>query len=630
MEHKKTAEEILKHLGGNGNIESASHCVTRLRLNIKDMSKVNDQAIKKLEIVNGTVNQGGQYQIVIGPKVEQVYSAFTQVAAIGQGSNLSDDEKKAEPTKKKNVISRIVDVLLSCFVPIIPVIAGSGMIKVLCSILVSAGVLTNESSTLQILTILGDGVYYFLPFFVAYTAAKKFNTDHFAAMVMAAILLHPNLTALAADGATSTSFIGIPLQLISYSAQAVPIILAVWLMSYVDPIANRLSPAMIKVFLRPMITILIVAPIMLIVFGPAGDLLGQYFGKFIDVMNTWGWISVSVNALIFPFLVLSGTHNAMIPLIITMFATKGYDPVLIVSGLMVNVAQAGAAFAVAMKSKNNKMKGIGLSAGVSALFGVTEPALYGVNLRLKRPFIAVLIGSAIAGAVAGLTGVTAYSFVSPSIISLPIFIGDKGFISLVWVIVSVIISFVLTFIAVWVLGFKDPVDDEKNDESNVQITDNKKASVQISEVAEEQVASPLKGEAIPLSEVNDQAFATESMGKGVAIIPSEGKVVAPFAGTIAVISKTKHAIALVSNNGMEILIHVGIDTVKLKGEHFQLEVQAGDQVQQGDVLMLFDLKTIKNLGYDLTTSIVVTNSDNYSSIQHKIGHVTYGDNVLNA
>ncbi|MDR6724516.1 PTS system beta-glucosides-specific IIC component [Paenibacillus amylolyticus] len=631
MDHKKTAEELLKHVGGSENIESASHCVTRLRLSIKDMSRVNDQAIKTLKDVNGTVNQGGQYQIVIGPKVEQVYKEFEIAASKDQAVSPSNEVKNSETPKKKNVFSRMIDVLMSCFIPIIPVIAGSGMIKVLCTILVSAGVLTNESSTLQILSLMGDGVFYFLPFFVAFTAAKKFNTDHFAAMVMAAILLHPNLMAMSAEGATSTSFIGIPLQLLSYSSQAVPIILAVWLMSYVNPIADRLSPAMVKVFLRPMLTILIVAPVMLIVFGPLGDFLGGYFGKFVDVMNTWGWIAVSINALIFPFLVITGTHNALIPLIITMFATKGFDPVLIVSGLVVNIAQAGAAFAVALKTKNNQMKGIGLSAGVASLFGITEPALYGVNLRLKRPFIAVLIGSTLAGAVAGITGVTAYSFVSPSIISLPIFIGDEGFISLVWVILSVITSFVLTFIFVWLLGFKDPVDEEKESKQTVTHTLESKDmnDSPVENVVEEHVASPLKGEVIRLSQVNDEAFATESMGKGFAIIPSEGKVVAPFDGIVVVISKTKHAVALVSDNGMELLIHVGIDTVKLKGNHFNLAVQVGDQVQKGDTLMVFDKEEIKNLGYDLTTSIVVTNSDRYPNIQLKTGNVTYGDHVLN-
>lgn len=625
MDHRTTAKEILRYLGGNGNIESASHCVTRLRLSVKDMSKVDDQGIKNLPDVNGTVNQGGQYQIIIGPKVEQLYKEFMAVSRSEEAEGAVFKTEQTSGRAEKNAFNRIIDVLISCFVPVIPVIAGSGMIKVLCSILMNAGVLTADSSTYQILNIMGDAVYYFLPFFVAYTAAKKFNTDLFATMVMAGILLHPNLTALAADGVTSTSFIGIPLQLVSYSAQAVPIILAVWLMSYVEPLADRFSPAIVKVFLKPMLIILIVAPVTLIVFGPLGTIAGDYFAKLLDVMNTWGWIAVSINALIFPFLVLTGMHNALIPLIVTMFATNGFDPVLIVSGLMVNIAQAGAAFAVALKSRNIKMKGTGLSAGVAALFGITEPALYGVNLRLKRPFIAVLIGSAISGAFAGLMGVTAYSFVSPNVLSLPIFIGDDGFDALLWVVLSVIVAFAVTFTLTWVLGFKDP-SDEAWAASGKAVG----GETELSGMNLEIVASPLKGEAIPMTEVKDQAFASESMGKGIAIIPAEGKVVAPFDATVAVISNSKHAIALVSGSGTEVLIHVGIDTVKLKGDPFELHVQVGDEVKKGELLMTFDLEKILDFGFDPTTSVVITNSDRYAEIKSQLGNVNFGDVVLSA
>ncbi|MDQ0208605.1 beta-glucoside-specific PTS transporter subunit IIABC [Alkalicoccobacillus murimartini] len=619
MQHEKLAQSILKNLGGSSNVESATHCVTRLRLSIKDKTKVNDEAIKNMENVSGTTNSGGQYQIIIGPAVEEVYKEFEKIY---EGNSGTSSSKKTEEgnQKKKNIFSRVVDVLISCFAPVIPVIAGSGMIKVLITILLTTGVFKEDSPTISILAILGDGVFYFLPFFIAFTAAKKFNVDHFTAMVMAAILLHPNLVALSAEGATFTSFLEIPLYLFNYSAQAIPVILAIWLMSYVDPIANRMSPPVFKVFLRPMITILIVAPVMLILFGPLGAILGDYFGQFVEVMNTWGWIAVSINALIFPFLVITGTHNAMIPLIITMFATNGYDPILLVSGLLVNIAQAGAAFSVAMRTKSLAMRGTGISAGVSALFGITEPALYGVNLRLKRPFIAVLIGSALAGVVAGLAGVTAYSFVSPSVLTLPIFIGPEGFISLVWAIVAMLCAFILTFILVWIMGFKDPIDDnnsEKSEDTNDHVHE-----------SDIKVFSPLKGEAVSLEKVNDETFASGAMGKGVAIMPSEGKVVAPFEGTVQVVSNTKHAVGLVSESGMELLIHVGIDTVELKGEHFQTRVEVGNHVKKGDVLLDFNLKEIQQLGYDTTTSIVILNSDKYSDLTIENGEIDFGEAII--
>jgi len=456
-----TALEIVKYLGGATNIDSATHCVTRLRLSLKDDSIVDDDAIKSLPEVKGVVRQGGQYQIIIGPSVDKVYEELQAELSLKQENKVSNIEDKKASGKKNNVFSRIIDVLISCFAPIIPVIAGSGMIKVLVTVLIQTGLVSAESPTMKVLTLLGDAVFYFLPFFVAYTAAKKFGTDHFLAMIMAGVLLHPNLMELATKGASSTTFLHIPLQIINYSAQAIPVIAAVWLMKYVDKFADRISPNVFKVFLRPMITILIVAPVLLIVFGPLGALVGEYFAAFVDIMNKWGWIAVSLNALIFPFLVLSGTHNALIPLIVTMFATKGYDPVLIVSGLLVNIAQAGAAFAVATKTKDSQMRGTGISTGISALFGITEPALYGVNLRLKRPFIAVLIGSALSGVFAGIMKVTAHSFVSPSIISLPIFIGKEGLITLVWAILSILLSFTLSFIMVWILGFKDINPDLK-------------------------------------------------------------------------------------------------------------------------------------------------------------------------
>ncbi|TRZ40278.1 PTS beta-glucoside transporter subunit EIIBCA [Niallia circulans] len=623
MSYKQTAKDILENIGGSENINSVSHCVTRLRFSIKDKSKVNDTAIKNLENVSGTVNQGGQYQVIIGTTVDKVYKEFIEMSSFDTEKDHKKN-KKENNSEKKSLGNRVLDVFISCFTPIIPVIAGAGMIKVLCSILINLNILSDGSPTLAILTILGDGVYYFLPFFVAFTAAQKLKTDHFTAMVLAAIILHPNFIALSAEGATSTSFLKIPMQLFDYSAQAVPVILSVWILSYVNRFTDKYSPATIKVFLRPMLNILIVAPIMLIVFGPIGAMAGEYFARFVDIMNTWGWIAVSINAVIYPFLVLSGTHNALIPLIVTMFATKGFDPVLIVSGLVVNIAQAGAAFAVATKTKNKAMRGTGISAGISAIFGITEPALYGVNLRLKKPFIAVLIGSALGGAIAGLTGVTAYSFVNPSVVSLPIFIGDDGFMSLLWTIISIIAAFIFTFIAVMILGFKD-IQGKENDKNKNVIDKSEEILVE-----GEKVASPLKGQSIPITEVNDATFASEAMGKGVAIIPSEGKVVAPFDGTIAIVSDTKHAVAIVSEKGMEVLIHVGIDTVKLQGEHFQTFVNVGESVKKGDLLIEFNLNEIENLGYDVTTSIIVMNSNNYKNLNNEIGIVTYGDTVLNA
>lgn len=589
MDYLKTAKGILANIGGQENINQLSHCYTRLRFNLKDQSIVNTQAIKDLEGILDVVEASGQFQVVVGPQVDKVYKEIMGLTNLQHNDHT--DNKPKEKLTVKSAVNKVLDIFIGCFTPIIPVIAGCGMIKVLCAVLLTLGILTAENSTYQILSFVGDSVFYFLPLFVGYTAAKKMDTDPFIGMVLGAILLHPNFSAMGADGATYTSFLTLPVRIASYSAQALPVILCVWVMKYINNFAEKVSPSIVKVFLRPMITILVMVPIMLVVVGPLGAILGDYFQGFCDVMNQWGWIAVGLNAAIFPFLVLTGMHNALIPLMIQMFATQGFDPVLVPSGLVANIAEGGAAFGVFMKSKNKGVKGTALSASVSALFGITEPALYGVNLRFKKPFIMMLIGSLVGGCLAGLMGVTAYSFVSPSIVSLPIFAGKGS--SFIWAIISAIFTFIFTAIITWLFGYKD----EKGDDHAVK--------------------SPMTGKVIPLTEVNDAAFASESMGKGFAIIPENGQVVAPFDGEVVALFPTKHAIGLKRVDGLEILIHVGIDSVNLNGEGYEAFVKVGDFVKANDLLLKVDLNVLKEHSVDSTTPVIVTNSHDYQTIQVK-------------
>lgn len=585
MNYKNVSQEILEKVGGRENVKNVSHCYTRLRFNLVNDSKADGQGIEAIDGVLNVMIASGQFQVVIGTEVDKVYEEFMKL--MGESHESVHEVKKKKTVKE--MINGVLDIFIECFTPIIPVIAGCGMIKVLCAVLLNFGLLSDQSSTYQILSIIGDSVFYFLPLFVGYTAAKKMDADPFIGMVLGAILLHPNFIALGAEGDEYSSFLSIPVKLMSYSAQALPVILSVWLMKYVDKFTQKICPSLVKVFLRPMLTLLIVAPIMLIVIGPLGGILGDYFQGFCNVMNSWGWVAVGLNAAIFPLLVLTGMHNALIPLMIQMFATQGFDAVLVPSGLIANIAEGGAAAAVALKSKNKNIKGTAMSACVSSLFGVTEPALYGINLRFKKPFIAVLLGSLIAGCFAGLMGVTAYSFVSPSIVSLPIFAGEGS--SFIWAIVSVVVSFVVTFIIAWVLGF----DDVKNEDLK-------------------SVDAPMSGDVIALSEVQDAAFASEQMGKGYAIIPTDGKVVAPFDGEIVALFPTKHAIGIKRIDGLELLIHIGLDTVNLNGEGFKSYVAVGTHVKAGDLLIEFDLDGMKKKGYDLTTPVIVTNSDQYKNV----------------
>lgn len=454
MDHKKTAEDIVAAVGGARNVKSLTHCVTRLRFVLADESLADDAAVNAIDGVMGVAKASGQYQVIIGPAVADVYAEAAPLVGGGSGE-VAAEEEPARPQGIKGWASAALDTLIACFVPSISIIAGAGMVKVLAVLLSTAGVLPMDSASYAVINMVGDSVFHFLPFLVAFNAARKMEVDVMASMALAAIILHPTLLTLGEAG-TSVDVFGLGMQVLDYSAQALPVIFGVWLLKYVDKFADRVSPDIVKVFLRPMIDLLILAPVMLFVIGPASTVLGNLFLVFCELCNQWGWIAVGVNAALFPVMVLTGTHNATIPLLVQMFATQGFDSVFLPSGLAANIAEAGAAGAVAFKTKSKKLRGTALSATVSACLGITEPALYGVNLRLKKPFIAVLLGAAIGGCFMGLVRITAPTFVTPSALTLPIFLGQCPNVLLG--ILSVPLTYVVTFIVTLLLGFEDPAE----------------------------------------------------------------------------------------------------------------------------------------------------------------------------
>lgn len=450
MNFQKSAAEIIEKIGGKENIETMTHCVTRLRIVVADESKVDLEGVKGVEGVINCVISSGQYQVVIGPTVKEMYKAAFEI--IGTASAEIPAPEKKEKLTIKGLAKQGLDTLISCFVPAIPAIAGSGMIKVLVVLLNYVGLLEMGSSTYTILNTIGDGIFYFLPFFVAFNAAKKMNVDVFLSMVLAAIILHPNLTALGEAG-TSTTFLCFSMPIINYSAQALPVIFGVWLLKYVDKFADKISPSIVKVFLRPMISLLVTATIVLVAIGPVSIVLSNILFAACAAMQSWGWLAVGINAFLFPLMVLTGTHNATIPLIIQLFAVQGFDTIFLPSGMAANIAQAGAACAVALKTKNKTLRSTGLSATLSALLGITEPALYGVNLRMKRPFIGVLAGSLLGGCFIGLVGLSAPTFVTPSLLTIPIFAG--GAPNFLLGLSAVPVTFLITFVITYFLGFED-------------------------------------------------------------------------------------------------------------------------------------------------------------------------------
>lgn len=455
MSNAQLAKDIIDLVGGTDNISSVTHCVTRLRLVLKDESKADKAAVKNLDGVISTVESGGQFQVVLGPTVGDVYKEAIKITGDKETAPVED---APAPKGIKGYLKAALDTLIACFVPSIMVIAGAGMIKVLAVLLATLGVISTDSATYTVLNgIIGDGVFYFLPFLVAHNAAKKMNVDVMISMALAAIILHPNLLALGETG-TSVTFLAFGMKIVDYSTQALPVILGVWLLKYVDKFADKVSPNLVKVFLRPMIDLLVVGSIMLLIIGPASLVLGDFFMAFCDFCNRFGWLAVGINAAIFPFMVLTGTHNATIPLLVQMFATQGFDNIFLPSGMAANIAEAGAAGGVALRTKNKKLRGTAISASVSGLFGITEPALYGVNLPLKRPFVAMIIASAIGGCIMGLVKLTAPTFVTPSVLTAPLFVSMCP--NIILGILSIPLTYFIAFGLAFFLGFEDKPEDE--------------------------------------------------------------------------------------------------------------------------------------------------------------------------
>lgn len=456
MSDQAMASAIIEQVGGKENIKNVTHCVTRLRFVLRDESKADLEGIKAIENVLDCIVSSGQYQVVIGPRVTSVYDeTIAQLGSSFAGGAVEATDADGEPPAHKGVsyyAKQALDTLVACFVPSIPLLAGSGMIKVVAVLLSFVGVLDASSSTYTLLNMIGDGVFYFLPFFVAYNAAVKMGVNVGLAMVIAAIIMHPDLAALG-DTGTTTSFFGLPVAIVSYSSQALPSIFGVWLLKYVDRFAAKISPKIVSMFLRPMISLIITGAFMLCVVGPVANELNNLLFDFCLFMQGWGPIAVAINAMLFPLMVLTGTHNATTPLIVQLFTSQGYDPIFLVCGLSANVAEAGAACAVAVKTKNAQLKSTGFSATLQALLGITEPALYGVNLRMKRPFVSMLIGAGIGGLVMGLVGLAAPAFVTPSVLTMFVFIPEG--VNVVLGILTVPFTFAITFIITYLVGFKD-------------------------------------------------------------------------------------------------------------------------------------------------------------------------------
>ena len=574
MDYENTAKKILQRVGGKDNVINLVHCMTRLRFTLKDESIVDDEAVKKTKGVMGIMKKGGQYQIIIGNDVGNV---FNELNKLGNFSN----EVKEVPVKsneKKNIFTMLMDTISGIMAPVIPAIIGAAMIKVLLTLLPMIGVLSTNGQTYQLLSVIGDGAFFFMPVLIAISASKKFGTNMYYAASIALIMLHPNLITLmntAHDAGQTVKFLKyIPVTYASYSYSVIPIILAVYSLRYVERFVDKITPVVTKNFLKPMLVVLIEAPIALIILGPLGAICGNGLSTVVyAIHDKLGFIAIGLVAGVYPFVVMAGMHHAFTPIKLGMIATTGYENFICIGELCSNMAQGAASLAVALRSKNKDFKQIAGSSAFSALFaGITEPALYGVTLRLKRPMLGACIGGAVGGLVGGFFQMKCFG------------------------------------IATLIIGFEDIVDEDDDldfvEESNAQLLDN-----------EISITSPLEGKVIPLTEVKDPTFSQEILGKGAAIIPEKGVVYAPFDGKVDAVFETGHALGLVSEDGVELLVHVGIDTVNLKGKYFTPKKKSGDTMKKGDILLEFDIDKIKANGYDVTTPIIISNTEQFAKVK---------------
>ena len=594
MEYNTLAQSILMDVGGEENVISLEHCATRLRFNLKDTGIANTAHLEQTNGVVSVVHKGGQYQVVIGNEVIEVYQELMKLASF---QNHSIDV----PLEKKGRINNILDTIAGIFVPVVPALAGAGMLKALLSLLTVCKLVENTSVTYQFLNFMGDTIFYFMPVILAGSAAKKFKVNMFVAITIGAMLIHPTfltLVANAKEAGTSISVFGLPVSLVTYSSSVIPVILAIWLMSYVEPLTDRIMPKAIRLFMTPLITMLVVGLATFVVLGPLGMICGNFIGDFIQMLNHYAsWLVPLLVGTFTPLLVMTGMHYGLIPIGINMLATTGFDTVAGPGMMVSNIAQGGAALAVAIKTKNKNIRSLAVSSGISAVCGITEPAMYGISLRFKKPLIAAMCGGGAAGLFLGIMGVGRYVQVAPGLFALPSFIGGDGMANFTYALIGCMIAFVVSFIISFLLGITDPKDEV------VQILN------------DEVVCAMATGKVIALQEVKDPAFSQETLGKGIAIYPTDGAVFAPINGVVSVCFETGHAVGITSDDGVHILIHIGLDTVELKGKYFRPLVIQGQRIKQGEPLVNFDKDALEREGYDLTTMMIVTNTLEYQKVE---------------
>lgn len=593
---KQLAQRIVELIGGKENVNDAWHCQTRLRFKLVDESKAETEKIKELAGVINVLSKGGVYQIVIGPNVADVFEELEPLLDLNQGS---------EQKEKTNIGAKIIDFVSGVFQPIIPALSGAGMVKAVLALLVVFKAVNVESATYQLLNMLGDTIFYFLPVFLAFTEARKLKCNQIIAAAVATVLVNPTWLSFVTAGKPVNLFNVIPFHLVNYAYSVIPIILIVFVQSYIEHFLNKLIPKAVELVFVPMLTLLIMGILALSVLGPIGDILGGYLSQFFTYLSVnASWAPALLVGGLLPVMVMFGLHNGIAPLGVMQMATKGYDSIFGPGCVVSNMCSATAALVVALRTRDQKTKELGFSSSITAYMGITEPALYGINLPKRYPLIAAMIGGAFGGLYAGLTHTHRFATGSSGLPAVLLYIGDNTLRYLINILIAMAIGVVITAVLTYLLSLKY----ETNDKKKVQLATEP-------QVVYAEISSPVKGELLPLSQSDDEAFASQAMGKGFVVKPSEGKVYAPVDGKVVSLFSTKHAIGILGDNGAEILIHIGIDTVDLKGKYFTAHVKQGQKVTKGQLLIEFDRSKITASGYNDEVMVIITNTNSYQNVE---------------
>ncbi len=598
MAYEDLSKKIIAGVGGKDNVKSVVHCTTRLRFKLKDESATHTDELKDTDGVITVVQSGGQYQVVIGNEVADVYETLIRVGGFADGGSVPDDYEDGE---KMSIFDRFIDLISGIFTPMLGVLCAAGMIKGFVAMFVAFNWLSENSGTYKILYSIGDGFFYFLPIVLGLTAAKKFHVDQFVGMAIGMALCYPSIVALNSsktvlstlfsgsifESQIHATFLGIPVVMMSYTSSVIPIILAVWFASKVQAFAKRIVPTVVKTFLVPFITLLIAVPITFLIIGPVASWLSDGISTVcVAIYNFSPIVAGLVMGAFWQVFVIFGVHWGFVAVMMANLASQGFDPILGLS-LAASFAQTGVVLGILLQTKNQKTRGIALPAFISGIFGVTEPAIYGLTLPRKRPFILSCVAASIGGGIIGFAGTKMYMMGGMGLFSIPAAINSKTGVdgSVYGLIIAMAIAAAT------------------------------KVEPSVTYNAATKLSSPETGQIIPLSEVKDEVFSSGAMGKGVAIEPTDGVLYAPADGEVALVFPTGHAVGLNTTDGAEILMHIGMDTVELEGKGFETLVQKGETVKAGQPLVKFDIEAIKAAGYPVTTPMVVTNSKNYHDVK---------------